>query len=142
MALLLLKCKFSSFLNLNIKLLKTLRLSSNLELIDWKVVKNYRINCGMNFNYFTCFGIFFIVYYFVAILVVHTNGQEGCLCNAKFVGEYCGSELGANCSRELIYFCGKSNLKRQAFPLRACTEKGYECSTKEQKGKNQVRKGE
>ncbi|CAG2114604.1 unnamed protein product [Medioppia subpectinata] len=67
-----------------------------------------------------------------------TVGQE-CLCTAKFVGEYCGNELNvgseaSNCSQDLIYFCGKSNMRKTAYELRACTEgKGYPCNTKENK---------
>ena len=69
-------------------------------------------------------------------LVLVSNGQDpACKCNARFVGEYCGSDLAGNCSRELIYFCGKSNLRgKTAIALRSCTEKGYECSSKANKG--------
>ncbi|XP_054165982.1 uncharacterized protein LOC128963494 [Oppia nitens] len=88
-------------------------------------------------KYLKIFQLLFTVSFITLISLTYlSNGQE-CICNAKFVGEYCGNELNdkstGNCSNELIYFCGKSNMRKTAFPVRTCTEKGYTCVTKENK---------
>ncbi len=69
----------------------------------------------------------------VVLTVINRSDQE-CLCNVRFVGEYCGTELnernGNNeCGRHM-YFCGKNNLQKEAVLLKSCTRPGYECDVK------------
>jgi len=73
----------------------------------------------------------YYIFALIVVLLVAESSQEGCMCNVRFVGQYCGIELneksgGGNCTRDM-YFCGKGNLNKEAVILKTCKKQGFEC---------------
>lgn len=78
-----------------------------------------------------------IMFIMVTLIIFNTAtafDDSQCICNVRFVGEYCGITLnernsGGNCSNDM-YFCGKSNLQKEGVKLKTCVQHGFECDKK------------
>lgn len=72
-------------------------------------------------------------------LDVENSDPARCSCDVKYVGEYCGSVLNDrnpalnHCPADM-FFCGKTNLGKQAVLLKQCN-KGLACTDKINGGK-------